>query len=82
MSVRGERWNLITSNGAEDLYDLAEDPRERRDRASWEPEVVKRLHAVLESYEEAIPERDHLRTGQDESDEELRNRLESLGYLG
>ena len=73
-------WKSVVrrSNGASQLYDLRNDPRERRDVAQRHPEVVeahmKRIDDLTRRLSAAAPARREL------SDDE-RARLRALGYL-
>ncbi len=92
-AVRGERWKLLYEpDGRRDgregaspwsLYDVEDDPAERRDRLAGEPDaeatrVFARLqHALREAATETrVPER---RTAP--LDPELAERLRVLGYV-
>jgi arylsulfatase A-like enzyme len=48
-AMRGNM-KLFEMNGAQFLYDVAEDPGERRTLAQQQPEVFKRLQADLEAW--------------------------------
>jgi arylsulfatase A-like enzyme/Flp pilus assembly protein TadD len=75
--VQGD-WHYIWSNRPE-LYDLASDPGEQRDRIEQQPERVAVLHDALVSMLGS-------HAGGDEAerqiDPEALERLESLGYVG
>jgi arylsulfatase A-like enzyme len=81
-AIRDGSWKLVTSledaSVADALYDLAADPRERRNLAGEHPEVVERL-------KERLRELTTDRATADEMSEEdnaiLAERLEELGYL-
>ena len=64
----------------EELYDLREDPFERRNLASERPEAVRRLKEILDRFERAYPPVGEGATGAvSESDLAI---LRNLGYLG
>lgn len=77
VTVRTERWKLISNETNEQLYDLVDDPEETSNVVGQNPEVADRLR-------ERIP--DHLvtrdvnppRAPEDEVD---RDQLEALGYM-
>lgn len=82
LSIRTERWTYIWSqNGnddpVEELYDRNEDPQEQNSVAASNPDTVKKLRELIpeEAYDSA-----HLSDFTYES-EEMKERLESLGYL-
>ena len=81
-AIRDGSWKLVTSlddeSVADALYDLAADPRERRNLASAHPEVVERLKARLR---ELTTERTDAAEMSEEDDAILAERLEELGYL-
>jgi arylsulfatase A-like enzyme len=63
-----------------ELYDLRNDPRELRNLADERSEQTSQLHALLKQQRSAIGERRGLDpTG--EITDELKKRLESLGYV-
>jgi arylsulfatase A-like enzyme len=80
-SVRGGGYKYIwASDGRDELYDLARDPRETRNLVASEADTATRLRARLDewltSFAHAQP------VDQDvEMDDEMRKRLEDLGYL-
>lgn len=81
-SVTGERWKLIVhpASGAQELYDLVEDPGEIADQSTFIPERVLELEGTLRTwlriprptFEDSVP---------GALSDEDRSRLESLGYL-
>lgn len=76
--VRRGPWKYVRDGDEERLYNLAEDPAERRDLAAREPDVLRELrHAAWEWI------RNHpIEPGDtSELDGELVERLEALGYL-
>lgn len=64
-----------------ELYDLAQDPEERRDLSRERPEVVEELAARLRD-EVRAAERLRRRAERIELDEELRRELAGFGYVG
>ncbi len=78
LSVRSQRWKLIRNWDREDeLYDLAVDPDEQRNRIRDEREVVERLDALLERHLQQMPP-----IGvETEISPEVRSKLEALGYF-
>ena len=79
-SARGARFKLVLDrlSGAHALYDLRTDPREQRDVKAANPEEVRRLLAEIARFEsgrsagKALPP----------LSSEVREQLESLGYVG
>jgi choline-sulfatase len=61
------------------LYDLEADPGEAKNLAKRDPERVARMEAVIRGY--LAKERHGLRGAPVEMDDELRRRLEALGYM-
>lgn len=82
LAVRDGAWKLIhtPASGRDELYDLAADPRETRDRRAAEPGRAAELRATLERWRRLSSARspDNLA----EPDAELLERLRALGYLG
>lgn len=81
-TVRSSRWKLITYPGVRqdyfELYDLRRDPGERRNLAAERPEVRRALAAALARWREG---RGPFRPEVDLPDD-LRRKLEQLGYVG
>jgi arylsulfatase A-like enzyme/Tfp pilus assembly protein PilF len=78
-AVTHEGWKLIEGAGSE-LYDLAQDPGETRDRAAEEPERVARLRRLLSSaMARMAPEGDSARPAALSPEQE--QKLRSLGYV-
>jgi tetratricopeptide (TPR) repeat protein len=77
-SVRRGQWKLIDAPRAE-LYDLASDPDETRNLFAENPELVAELRAEIERHASRGGELGDVNV---ESDEETRQRLEALGYVG
>jgi arylsulfatase A-like enzyme len=70
-------WKLVShSDGEAELYDLRNDPGERRNLAAAHPEEVARLRSVMEGYRASLPQL--ARTG---IDAERRRALQGAGYL-
>ena len=82
VAVRGERWKYVSSADSEELYDLSEDPTERRNLVDRETEVVERLRSVLDSFWQEIPDSGGESEHRTRPDQELEDRLSSLRYLG
>lgn len=78
-SIEIDGWKLIEDDrGHVELYDIARDPGEQRDRAEDHPELVERLRAALGSrqvYRNNDPAVD------DQLSEDAMERLRSLGYV-
>lgn len=83
--VRTDRWKLIVTRLEGDnhfeLFDLDEDPREQHNLASDRPEVVSELVGHLRKWQASVETVDS-RAGSVELNDEEREHLESLGYLG
>ena len=92
LTVRHGRWKLIEVLAEEDragmtgsrfeLYDLDEDPGERRNLAAEHPGIVEALGSLLKAYREGLP---IVAPGEavdmDTLDEKSREMLRSLGYI-
>lgn len=70
---------IHSSDGAHELYDLETDPHEGRNLVESEPEVAERLARTLEEYLQSDPAAGLVPS--EPIDEELRERLEALGYV-
>ncbi len=79
-SVQNDRYQLIVAPDLE-LYDLGQDPQELNNLASSRPDVVRSLRAEEERLE-AEYSRNSLQTDLGKMDEEAREKLSALGYLG
>lgn len=81
--VDGERKLIVdpATPGGFELFDLARDPGEKANLAAREPAEVERLRALLRSWARSNPRAPDQRT-RDRLDDELRQQLEALGYLG
>jgi arylsulfatase A-like enzyme len=53
-AVRSGRWKLLRDGNHHLLFDLAQDPGERRDLAAERPELVVRLKALLADWEKDV----------------------------
>ncbi len=78
VALRTPSWKYILTGGEEELYDLENDPVERRNLAGERLEIVERLRPLLERW---VRENPLERRAADELDEELERTLRSLGYL-
>lgn len=77
-ALREGKWKLIATRGGKELYDLSQDPQERRDLCDSQPEQVARLTQVLEGL---LSQRAGAKTSTRPLSERERKALESLGYL-
>jgi arylsulfatase A-like enzyme len=82
--VYEDRYKLIRSSpsGAIELYDLAEDPFERRDLASSKPGIVRKLVAELDAFLEFAEANSVNPEEKIRLDEEELEKLKALGYAG
>jgi arylsulfatase len=64
------------------LFDLSSDPGEKLDRASDDPDLVRRMDDRLAGWLQAWPAPAELRGGSVSLDDRARADLEALGYLG
>jgi arylsulfatase A-like enzyme len=78
LGVRTAGWKYIRSGGAEELYDLAADPGERRNLAAERADVRERMRGELLAWTRAHP---LAVTEEGPINERLRETLRSLGYL-
>jgi arylsulfatase A-like enzyme len=80
---RGERWKYIAAPNApdvaEELYDLASDPRERRNLATAEPARLAELRARVAAVEATALESDAVLSADEEA--AVEQRLRDLGYI-
>lgn len=78
VAIRGRRWKYIQNEG-EVLYDIQNDPDERNDVSDANPELVDKFRSLKDDYLSSLPQ------PQSEFDsvegDEMRDHLESLGYL-
>ncbi len=79
-SFQDGRYKLIIAPDPE-LYDLVEDPEERRNLASSEPGVTRDLRAKADSFIARRSENAH-EIDLQKVDEETREKLAALGYIG
>ena len=86
-ALRDGRFKLIATPDRTELYDLADDPRERNDLSLQRPEVVKRMLSELVALRAATRARREARGGVTHPDalrrasRETLDALRSLGYL-
>ena len=82
ISLRTKEWTYIMNQGAADeLYDRIHDPKEQKNLIKKRPIIAQRLREELENFmaltsegKPQVAEKVHI-------DEELKERLKSLGYL-
>ncbi|MEM9290136.1 MAG: sulfatase [Acidobacteriota bacterium] len=72
----GTSWKYLASAAGEELYRLQEDPDERNNLVTSEPQEAASLRAQLRQELSATP----LKAGAEALDDEMRRTLESLGY--
>jgi arylsulfatase A-like enzyme len=81
-SVRTPRWKLIRHAGGSDLlFDLRNDPKERRNLARSRPELVTSLGTELEAWRASRPRLEGPESGTSGIAPETEERLRALGYL-
>ncbi len=56
-AVRSGEWKLLVDGAKQQLFNLADDPAEKRDLASREPEVVRRLRQAWSEWSASLPPR-------------------------
>ncbi len=79
-AIRTEEYKYVRgSNGSEELYDVEQDPEERFDLASTEPEIAADLAARLDDWVDSFEHAE--REGDVEMTEATKGRLQDLGYL-
>jgi arylsulfatase A-like enzyme len=83
LATRTPEWKLLWDRKTDDveLYDLSADPGETEDLSETEPEVVERFVGVLEEHVAKARATDTDLPEVEES-EEVKQRLEDLGYVG
>ncbi len=89
-SLRNRRYKLLSyypmeldaKPARQLLYDLANDPEERRDLAAEQPELVALLQQQLDRYLSADSTAGFAPENPEDLDPELRRQLEALGYIG
>ena len=81
--VDGDRKLIVdpATPATPELYDLKSDPQERSNLAVREPAEVERLRGLLRTWARRNPRAPDQRT-RDRLDDDLREELEALGYLG
>jgi len=79
-SIQEDRYKLIVAPELE-LYDLDSDPMERKNLASLEPETTRRLIRAAEQFQ-AESSMGSLEVDYRQMDEEARQKLSALGYIG
>jgi arylsulfatase len=80
IAVRGERWKYISSGERDELFDLECDPNEEVDVSSEEEDVLQELQSIKDKYVSSLPHKTVSSTSSD--NEDLRERLDALGYVG
>jgi len=90
VAIRRGRWKLVAHREGRPLglYDLALDPRERDDRHTAEPGLLRELQTLLAHWREVAPSPapgsgqpdGEQAAGWDSLDDEVRRRLKDLGY--
>ena len=55
-AVRSGNWKLLLDGGLQMLFDVAEDPGERDDRAAAHPDIVAKLKPMIEAWEKDVDE--------------------------
>jgi arylsulfatase A-like enzyme len=79
-AIRDDEWKLIRgSDGSTELYNVAEDPDERTDRAAARPDQVARLGEAIDDWLASFERADV--SGDVDVDADTKRRLEDLGYL-
>jgi arylsulfatase A-like enzyme len=88
ISCRGEPWKYIRDDEGptEELYDLRQDPGERRNVAAENSHIVHEMRRRVAEHDEQVAARSatlhrHTAGRINEGDEEVRRRLADLGYL-
>jgi arylsulfatase A-like enzyme len=83
--VRDRELKLVrTRGGRVELYNVAEDPGETADLAGAMPDEVERLETLMAEWLASFPDtlgEDALKAPTSEQQEDLKQRLETLGYL-
>jgi hypothetical protein len=81
--MRRERMKLILDRASREarVFDLLSDPGEQRDLSAIRPDRAEELLVRLEAELRRIEEHGGLQPDSVEIDQELKRRLESLGYL-
>lgn len=81
-SLRSPEWKLIEDGGAgaTQLFDVARDPGEQRDLAAARPAERRALAAELAAHQQKLAASPALAREQAEVSDEMKQRLEALGY--
>jgi arylsulfatase A-like enzyme/predicted Zn-dependent protease len=79
-TLQNDRYKLIIAPELE-LYDLTQDPNEQRNLASSEKKILAELHAEASKYIKKFSQ-DAYELNYKKIDEETRQRLAALGYIG
>jgi arylsulfatase A-like enzyme len=79
IALRGTRWKYIRRDSDEVLYDLCEDPNERRDVSEDRSMVCEAFRRKCDAHLDSLPESQSAAGAAD--DGEVKQHLESLGYL-
>lgn len=85
VAVLDGEWKLLRdleAGARSRLFHLPTDPGETRDLSGAEPQVVRDLERSLKAWREGLPPAPEDLESVPLEDEELRKRLESLGYVG
>ncbi|PYQ84692.1 MAG: twin-arginine translocation pathway signal protein, partial [Acidobacteria bacterium] len=53
-AVRRGNWKLLLDGGLQMLFDVAQDPGERDDRAAAHPDIVAKLKPLIEAWEKDV----------------------------
>jgi arylsulfatase A-like enzyme len=56
-AVRSGRWKMLLDGGLYLLFDLKDDPGERRDLAAQHPDLVVKLKALLAEWEREVDQK-------------------------
>jgi arylsulfatase A-like enzyme len=81
-SLRAPGWKLIRdgSSGPASLFDLTVDPGEQHDVAAARPHELEELECTLAAHQQALAALPALQAARGAVSDEMRKRLESLGY--
>lgn len=82
-SLRSKRWKLISDDSASEveLYDLQNDPYETHNLVAEEFELVGDLLKLMNNFQKSLIVEDYYSEEKVRIDEEMRERLRSLGYI-
>jgi len=82
ISLRTKKWTYIMNQiGPDELYDQADDPKEQNNIIEKKPLVAQKLEKELEDFIASTSEEEPQVAEEVHVDEELKERLKSLGYL-